>query len=123
VRAVIEEHGRGRQLMRARLRPHVGAFVRVSTGVLAALAGVAALARSWETAAVGGALLLALVAYAAAECGRAMAAAVAALDVADAVEPAPAPAPARPHEPAGRAGLAEAPADSGAELDRAGAPA
>ena len=113
LRAVIEEHGAGRQLMRVALRPHAAGFVRSGLAGLATLVVAAALAREWETTAIAAALLVSLAAYAAAECGRATAAALTALDAAEAVEPARQEAPV----------VAEAPAGSGASLDRAGAAA
>jgi GT2 family glycosyltransferase len=79
LRAVVEEHGQARQLLRVRVRPHVP---RLGTWALAALAAATACATllgAWETAAVAGALLAWLSACAVLECGAATAVALRAL--------------------------------------------
>ena len=50
LRAAVEEHGRGRQLVRVRVRPHLPRIGRWALGVLAACALVAAAFAEWTTA-------------------------------------------------------------------------
>jgi len=79
VRAVVEEHGQGRQLLRVRVRPHVPRLGAWALGMLAAGAASAVLLGGWETAAVLGALLAGLAVGAMRECGAATAVALRAL--------------------------------------------
>jgi GT2 family glycosyltransferase len=75
----VEEHGRGRQLVRSRVWPTVTrATWRTALG-LAALAASAGLTGEWVSAAILLALLLAVTAVAVWECSTAMAAALAAV--------------------------------------------
>jgi GT2 family glycosyltransferase len=98
LRAAVEEHGRGRQLVRVRVRPHVPRLGRWALGGLAAGAACAAALGGWATAvALGGPLVL-LAACAALECASASGAALRALEgSAPSADPEPDrdPAPAR----------------------------
>ncbi len=77
--ATIEEHGRGRQLIRSRVWPTVTrTTLRTALGLTVLSAG-AALAGAWTAAAILIALLVVLVALALWECSTAMAAALAAV--------------------------------------------
>jgi hypothetical protein len=80
LRAAVEEHGRGRQLLRVRVRPHVPRLGRWMLGGLAAGAALASVLGGWTTAAVLAAPLALLATCAAFECGAATAAALRALD-------------------------------------------
>ena len=88
LRAVLEEHGRGRQLLRVRLSPHVPRAGRLAMALAATGLAASALAGSWMTALVMGSLLVLLALGAVAECGRATAAALTALHVPEPVEAA-----------------------------------
>jgi hypothetical protein len=83
LRAAVEEHGHGRQLVRVRVRPHlprVGAWV---LGGLTACAAVAVAFGDWTTAAVAAAPLVLLLACAALECGAATAVALRAVSASE----------------------------------------
>jgi hypothetical protein len=87
----VEEHGRGRQLMRCRIWPRVASpALRVAVGLGVLVAGTA-VAGEWVATAVLAALLAALGALAAWECGLAVAGALAAVDATDEPEPDPSP--------------------------------
>jgi O-antigen biosynthesis protein len=73
LRAAVEEHGRGRQLLRVRIHPHVPRLGLWLLGGLAVCALGAAALHDWRTAAVLAGPLLALAAVAALECGAATA--------------------------------------------------
>jgi hypothetical protein len=73
---VVEEHGRGRQLVRCRVWPRaVGFLPRLALG-LSAVAGLAVVARAWTGAVLAGALSAVIVVTVLAECGHAVAAAL-----------------------------------------------
>jgi GT2 family glycosyltransferase len=76
LRAAVEEHGRGRQLVRVRVRPHLPRVGRWTLAALAACALAAAAFAEWTTAAVAGVPLALLAACAAFECGAATAVAL-----------------------------------------------
>jgi len=76
LRAAVEEHGRGRQLVRVRVHPHLPRLGRWALGGLAACALVAAVFAEWATAAVASAPLVLLLACATFECGAATAVAL-----------------------------------------------
>jgi GT2 family glycosyltransferase len=76
VRAAVEEHGRGRQLVRVRVHPHLPRLGRFALSGLAACALLAAAFAEWATAAVAGAPLVVLLACATFECGAATAVAL-----------------------------------------------
>jgi len=76
LRAAVEEHGQGRQLLRVRLHPHVPRLGLWLLGGLAACALGAVALRDWRTAAVLAGPLLLLAACAALECGAATAVAL-----------------------------------------------
>jgi len=76
LRAAVEEHGRGRQLVRVRVHPHLPRLGRWALGGPAACALVAALFAEWATAAVASAPLALLLACATFECGAATAVAL-----------------------------------------------
>jgi O-antigen biosynthesis protein len=76
LRAVVEEHGRGRQLVRVRIHPHLPRVGRWALAALAACALVAAVFAQWTTALVAGVPLLPLLACATFECGAATAVAL-----------------------------------------------
>jgi hypothetical protein len=76
----VEEHGRGRQLLRCRVRPTVPGLVVSGITGLAVLAGCAGRAGEWVAALVVAALLGGVVALALWECAVAAAGALAALD-------------------------------------------
>jgi hypothetical protein len=76
LRAAVEEHGRGRQLVRVRVHPHLPRLGRWALGGLAACALAAALFAEWATAAVAGMPLALLLACATFECGAATAVAL-----------------------------------------------
>jgi O-antigen biosynthesis protein len=76
LRAAVEEHGAGRQLMRVRVSPNVPRLGRWALGGLVACAVVAAAFGEWTTAAVAGAPLALLLACATVECGTATAVAL-----------------------------------------------
>jgi len=76
LRAAVEEHGRGRQLVRVRVHPHLPRLGRVALGGLALCALVAAAFAEWATAAVASAPLVVLLACATFECGAATAVAL-----------------------------------------------
>jgi len=76
VRAAVEEHGRGRQLVRVRVHPHLPRLGRLALGGLALCALVAAAFAEWATVAVAGAPLAALLVCATVECGAATAVAL-----------------------------------------------
>jgi hypothetical protein len=74
----VEEHGRGRQLLRCRLWPVVPSPLLCAGAVLAVLAGSAMRVHQWPAAFVCTWLLVGLVTFAAWECALATAAALAA---------------------------------------------
>ncbi len=76
VRAAVEEHGRGRQLVRVRVHPHLPRLGRWALLGLAACALLAAAFAEWTTAAVAAAPLTLLLAVATFECGAATAVAL-----------------------------------------------
>ena len=76
LRAAVEEHGRGRQLVLVRVRPHLPRLGGWVLGGLAACAAVAAAFGDWTTAAVAAAPLALLLACATFECGAATAVAL-----------------------------------------------
>jgi glycosyltransferase involved in cell wall biosynthesis len=77
---VVEEHGRGRQLVRCRVWPRaVGFLPRLALG-LSAVAGLAVVARAWTGAVLAGALSAVIVVTVLAECGHAVAAALGAFE-------------------------------------------
>jgi GT2 family glycosyltransferase len=76
VRAAVEEHGRGRQLVRVRVQPHLPRLGRLALGGLAACALVAAAFADWTTATLAGAPLVLLLVCATFECGAATAVAL-----------------------------------------------
>lgn len=80
--AVLEEHGRGRQLLRSRLRPRVSRVTVRGASALAVVALTAALLAEWETAAVAAAVLAAMGVCVLLECGIAVGAALTAIDAA-----------------------------------------
>jgi hypothetical protein len=87
---VVEEHGRGRQLIRCRVWPRVGGIVPWLALGLTATSGVAMAARAWTGTALAGAALAVLVATVLAECGHAVAAGLTAFEAMPASEPSPA---------------------------------
>jgi GT2 family glycosyltransferase len=90
---VVEEHGRGRQLVRCRVWPRTTRNARLLAAVLAAATAAAAAAHLWSGVAVAGGGLGILCATLLAECGHAVAAGLAAFDVELPDEPAPADQP------------------------------
>jgi O-antigen biosynthesis protein len=90
---VVEEHGRGRQLVRCRVWPRTTRNARLLAAVLAAATAAAAAAHLWSGVAVAGGGLGILCATLVAECGHAVAAGLAAFDVELPDEPAPADEP------------------------------
>ncbi|MBS1868262.1 MAG: glycosyltransferase [Actinobacteria bacterium] len=76
VRAAVEEHGRGRQLVRVRLQPCLPRLGRLALGGLATCAAAASAFEEWATAALAGAPLTLLLACATFECGAATAVAL-----------------------------------------------
>ncbi|MFL5818319.1 MAG: glycosyltransferase [Conexibacter sp.] len=76
LRAAVEEHGRGRQLVRVRVRPHLPRLGGWALGGLAACAALAAAFGDWTTAAVVAVPLALLLACATLECGAATAVAL-----------------------------------------------
>jgi GT2 family glycosyltransferase len=92
LQAVVEEHGQGRQLVRARVRPRPSGLAQAALGVLAAGVLAAASTGAWETTAVTTTALVALVTWVLLECGGATAAALAAVRATAISEPATATA-------------------------------
>jgi hypothetical protein len=86
---VVEEHGRGRQLIRCRVWPRVGGIVPWLALGLTATSGVAMAAGAWTGTALAGAALAVLVATVLAECGHAVAAGLTAFEAMPASEPSP----------------------------------
>jgi hypothetical protein len=80
LRALVEEHGRGRQLARFRLAPRVPRAVAAAAPALAAVAAGASAGHAWLAAAAVGTAAAALLVGAAAECGIAIASALRALE-------------------------------------------
>jgi len=76
VRAVVEEHGRGRQLVRVRVQPHLPRLGRWALGALGGCVAAASAFEEWATAALAGAPLTLLLACATFECGAATAVAL-----------------------------------------------
>jgi O-antigen biosynthesis protein len=76
LRAAVEEHGRGRQLVRVRVHPHVPRLGRWALGGLVACGLAAAAFGEWTTAAVAAVPLVLLLACATVECGAATAVAL-----------------------------------------------
>jgi len=69
LRSGVEEHGQGRQMVRARLWPRASGLALAAAVAFAVLAAAALLDRSWVTGGVLAALAAALAARAAWECG------------------------------------------------------
>ena len=80
VRAAVEEHGRGRQLVRVRVHPHLPRLGRLALGGLGVCVIAAAAFAEWATAAVASAPLAVLLACATFECGAATAVALRAVN-------------------------------------------
>jgi GT2 family glycosyltransferase len=80
LRAAVEEHGQGRQLVLVRVRPHVPRLGGWALGGLAICALCAAAFGGWTTTAVLAGPLVLLIACAALECGSATAVALRALE-------------------------------------------
>jgi GT2 family glycosyltransferase len=76
LRAAVEEHGSGRQLVRVRVHPHLPRVGRWALAALAACAAAAMLAGEWTTVAVAAVPLALLLACATLECGAATAVAL-----------------------------------------------
>jgi GT2 family glycosyltransferase len=85
---VVEEHGRGRQLIRCRVWPRTVGFLPWLALGLSAISGIAVAARAWTGAGLAGALLAVIVATVFAECGHAVAAGLSAFETMLASEPA-----------------------------------
>jgi glycosyltransferase involved in cell wall biosynthesis len=94
----VEEHGRGRQLVRCRVWPRASRGTVTAVLVASALAGLASVAAAWTATALLGALALGLAALTAWECGIAVTAASEAV-VASVGEQEPTRAQHRPHGP------------------------
>jgi hypothetical protein len=77
---VVEEHGRGRQLVRCRVWPRVVGIVPWIVLVMAAMCGAAVAARTRTGMALSAALLAVLLATILAECGHAVAAGLTAFE-------------------------------------------
>jgi O-antigen biosynthesis protein len=73
---LVEEHGRGRQLVRCRVWPRAVGFLPWLALGLSAIGGVAVAARAWTGAGLAGGVLAIVVATLFAECGHAVAAAL-----------------------------------------------
>jgi GT2 family glycosyltransferase len=86
---VVEEHGRGRQLVRCRVWPRAVGFFPWLALILAAMVGVALTARTWTGAALAGGLLAVVVVTVLAECGHAVAAGLDAFEAVRVEPPAP----------------------------------
>jgi hypothetical protein len=80
VRTVVEEHGRGRQLVRHRLTPRMPRWLGPATAMLGAGAIAAAHAAAWVAAAVLAVSAVTLLVAATAEAGASMAAALRAVE-------------------------------------------
>ena len=87
---VVEEHGRGRQLVRCRIWPRAGGFLLWLEIGLGAVTGIAVAAQAWTGAALAGTLLAVVATTVLAECGHAVAAGLAAFEAMPSAEPAPA---------------------------------
>ncbi len=77
---VVEEHGRGRQLVRCRVWPRVVGFLPWLAVGLSVIGGVALAARAWTGAALAGSLFAVVTATVVAECGHAVAAGLTAFE-------------------------------------------
>jgi GT2 family glycosyltransferase len=87
---VVEEHGRGRQLVRCRVWPRpAGIAIFVAAGLALAVAAASA-AHAWSGVALAGAGLALFCSTLLAECGHAVAAGLAAFEAVSADKPAPA---------------------------------
>lgn len=71
---VVEEHGRGRQLVRCRVWPRVVGFLPWLAAGLSAIGGIAVVAGAWTGAALAWVLFVVVAATVLAECGHAVAA-------------------------------------------------
>jgi O-antigen biosynthesis protein len=76
LRTALEDHGRGRQLLRCRIWPHIPRAVPLTAGALGAAGAVAALQGAWFVGAVLVVLAAALIVAAVWECGIATASAL-----------------------------------------------
>ena len=97
---VVEEHGRGRQLVRCRVWPRVGRIVPWFASGLGVTCAATVAARAWTGTALAGTLLSLLVATVLAECGHAVAAGLAAFEAVPLSEPVPSPKQAASTPPA-----------------------
>jgi glycosyltransferase involved in cell wall biosynthesis len=86
---VVEEHGRGRQLVRCRVWPRAVGFAPWLAVGLTAIAGAAVAAQAWTAAAVAGASAAVVIATVLAECGHAVAAGLSAFEAMPVSEPPP----------------------------------
>jgi glycosyltransferase involved in cell wall biosynthesis len=86
---VVEEHGRGRQLVRCRVWPRVAGIMPWLASGLGATCAATVAARAWTGTALAGTLLALLVATVLVECGHAVAAGLAAFETVPAFEPVP----------------------------------
>jgi hypothetical protein len=93
---VVEEHGRGRQLVRCRVWPRTTAVATFLAAALAAAAAAATVAHAWSGVALAGAGLAVLCSTVLAECGHAVAAGLAAFAAVPADEPMPASQQGKP---------------------------
>jgi hypothetical protein len=80
----VEEHGEGRQLVRCRVWPRAAGFLPWLALALTAITGAAVATQAWTSAALAGVLVGVIVATMLAECGHAVAAALAAFEAAPA---------------------------------------
>jgi GT2 family glycosyltransferase len=85
---VVEEHGRGRQLVRCRVWPRAGGFLPWLALGLSGISGAAVATHAWTGAALAGAFLAAVAATVIAECGHAVAAGLTAFEAMPVSEPA-----------------------------------
>jgi O-antigen biosynthesis protein len=90
---VVEEHGRGRQLVRCRVWPRTTRIATLVAAGLAAAATAAAAAHAWGGVALAGVGLAVLCSTLLAECGYAVAAGLAAFDAVPVDRPAPSSQP------------------------------
>jgi O-antigen biosynthesis protein len=97
---VVEEHGRGRQLVRCRVWPRAVGFLPWLALGLGGIGGVAVAAHAWTGAALAGALLAVIGATVVVECGHAVAAGLTAFEAMPVSEPAAPVDEAAPSTPA-----------------------
>ena len=86
---VVEEHGRGRQLVRCRVWPRAVGSLPWLALALSAIGGVAVAARAWTGAGLAGGLFAVVVATVVVECGHAVAAGLSAFEALPVSEPLP----------------------------------